>query len=92
MSAYIIRFSDDQAEAFDGIAAALLRAGVDLDNARTLPRDEGAGQVVAVLGKAGSGKTMLLAKIVDALGEAGVETVSPDYTARRKSTKRTLAA
>jgi len=91
MSADDIRFSDDQAEAFDGITAALLRAGIDLDNSRTLPMIEGEGQVVAVLGKAGSGKTMLLAKIVDALSEAGVETVSPDYTSRRKSTKRSLA-
>ena len=91
MTAEQIRFSDDQAEAYDGITAALLRAGVDLDNARTLPKVEGEGQVVAVLGKAGSGKTMLLAKIVDALGEAGVELVSPDYTSRRKSTKRSLA-
>ncbi len=57
-----MQFSEDQATAYDTISQALLRAGVDLDNATLLP-ESGKAQVFAVLGKAGSGKTMLLAKL-----------------------------
>ena len=46
---------------------------------------------MAVLGKAGSGKTLLLAQIVDALTEAGVEPVSADYESRKLDDKRTFA-
>ena len=44
-----------------------------------------------MIGKAGSGKTMLLARLAEALGEAGVDTISGDYEGRRRKDKRTLA-
>jgi exodeoxyribonuclease-5 len=44
-----------------------------------------------VTGKAGSGKTMLLAALVKGLVEAGVEVVSGDYEGRRRKDRRTLA-
>jgi len=85
-----MQFSEDQAEAYDRIAEALLKAGVDLSNGTTLP--EGGGRdLLAVLGKAGSGKTMLLAKIVEELTDAGVELISGDYEGRRAKERRTVA-
>lgn len=86
------RFSDDQAEAFDRVADTLARVGIDLaDGTLTPPAAEGASSVLAVLGKAGSGKTMLLASLTKALVAAGVEIVSGDYEGRRRKDRRTLA-
>ncbi|MEM8656798.1 MAG: AAA family ATPase [Pseudomonadota bacterium] len=83
--------SDDQAEAFDTVTRALASAGVDLVNETLTPRAEGKQSTIAVLGKAGSGKTMLLARLADALTDAGVEVVSGDYEGRRRKDRRTLA-
>ncbi|WP_212525017.1 AAA family ATPase [Actibacterium sp. MT2.3-13A] len=92
MSVPALQFSDDQAEAHDRVAEMLRGVGVDIDAGHLSPRAEGqAGRVLAVIGKAGSGKTMLLAKLYEALEEAGVETVSGDYEGKRRKDRRTLA-
>ncbi|MFB2594252.1 AAA family ATPase [Paracoccus sp. p4-l81] len=83
--------SPDQAEAWDAVADALAAAGVDLADATLMPATEGKGRVLAVIGKAGSGKTLLLAQLAKALDEAGVETVSGDWEGRRRRDRRTLA-
>ena len=85
-----MEFSADQARARDRIARVLFAAGVDLAACELLPG--GARQpTLAVTGKAGSGKTMLLAELVRAMLAAGVEPVSADYESRRTRTRRTLA-
>jgi exodeoxyribonuclease-5 len=86
-----IRFSDDQAEAFDRVAELMRGAGVDLEAGKLLPDAPGRPSLLAVVGKAGSGKTMLLAALSAALAEAGVETVSGDWEGRRRKDRRTLA-
>ncbi|MCA0871024.1 AAA family ATPase [Seohaeicola saemankumensis] len=91
MSAPLVTFSDDQATAFDSVTEMLREAGVDLDESQlTPPRASGSG-VMAVIGKAGSGKTLLLAELYKALEDAGVEVVSGDYESRKRRDKRTLA-
>ena len=91
MTLSVVQFSEDQAEAFDRVADVLRAAGVNLADAALTPEASGAGTVLAVIGKAGSGKTMLLAALAKALTEAGVETVSGDYEGRRRKDRRTLA-
>jgi len=87
-----LTFSDDQAAAWDRLAELLGKAGIDiLDEATTPPDPEGDSALLAVLGKAGSGKTMLLAQLTKALIAAGVEPVSGDYEGRRRKDRRTLA-
>jgi exodeoxyribonuclease-5 len=83
--------SEDQAEAYDLIAEAFEGAGVDLLNGETRPDAPDRTSVLAVLGRAGTGKTLLLARLVEALGEAGVETISGDFESRRARDRRTLA-
>ncbi|MFV0515162.1 MAG: ATP-dependent RecD-like DNA helicase [Jhaorihella sp.] len=91
MSAPRITYSDDQASAFDAVAELLRLTGIDLENSLlTPPRDNGAG-VTAIVGKAGSGKTLLLAELYRAMQSAGVEVVSGDYEGRRRKDRRTLA-
>ena len=86
-----ITFSDDQAEAFDAVATALASVGVDLEDGVITPPTEAKSPVRAVIGKAGSGKTLLLSELYKALDEAGVDVVSGDWEGRRRRDKRTLA-
>jgi exodeoxyribonuclease V len=88
-----IAFSDDQAQAWDHVASLLARAGIRIvDESLDAPDPEAPSAVLAVLGKAGSGKTMLLAELTNALLAAGVELVSGDYEGgRRRRSRRTLA-
>jgi exodeoxyribonuclease-5 len=87
----VIRLSDDQAEAFDRISEIMLEAGVDLEDATLVPPTGKDDAILAVLGKAGSGKTLLLGEIVTALSEAGVQVVSADYESRKQGEKRSFA-
>ena len=91
MNVPVTVFSEDQAEAFDRVAELMASAGVDIEESMTLPRSEGVQGTMAVIGKAGSGKTMLLARLAEALNEAGVETISGDYEGKRRKDTRTLA-
>ncbi|RRH78605.1 ATP-dependent DNA helicase [Falsigemmobacter faecalis] len=86
-----IIFSDDQAEAFDRVQALLLKAGVNAADGILDAPDGSGGGVLAVTGKAGSGKTMLLSQLVKELTEAGLEIVSGDYEGRKRRERRTLA-
>jgi exodeoxyribonuclease-5 len=91
MSAEPLAFSDEQAEAHDRIAESLRGLGVDIDRGTITPMAEGKSDVLAVIGKAGSGKTLLLAELVRALESAGVEIISGDWEGRRRKDRRTMA-
>ena len=86
-----LQFSDDQAEAWDRLSDALGTAGVDILDGTTRPDAGGKSIVLAVVGKAGSGKTMLLAQLTKAIADAGVDLVSGDYEGRRRKDRRTVA-
>ncbi|MGR3760420.1 ATP-dependent DNA helicase [Roseobacteraceae bacterium NS-SX3] len=90
MTALPVQFSDDQAVAFDSVSDLLRQAGIDLE-ADLLHPPRGEGGVMAVIGKAGSGKTLLLAELYKAMEQAGVDIVSGDYESRKKGERRTLA-
>ncbi|TVS02539.1 MAG: ATPase [Rhodobacteraceae bacterium] len=91
MSAPTLSFSDDQASAWDQIAELLAQAGVDLTEGLCLPAKDERRATLAVMGKAGSGKTMLLAGLTRTLREAGVEIVSGEYESRKRRDRRSLA-
>ena len=86
-----LTFSEDQAEAFDRLSALLVGHGIDLAEGTTTPMVEGKATVLAVVGKAGSGKTMLLAEMYRSLKAAGLDVVSGDYEGRKRKDRRTLA-
>lgn len=86
-----LTFSDDQAEAYDAAADMLRDVGIDIADGILTPPRVGKQTVMAVTGKAGSGKTLLLAKLVEAVQEAGVDLVSGDYESKRGKNKRSLA-
>ena len=87
-----LTLSDDQAEAWDAVSDLLGKAGVDMLAGTTLPpKEDPLRSVLAVLGKAGSGKTLLLAELFKAMREAGVDIVSGDYEGKKRRDRRTLA-
>lgn len=87
----LVAFSPDQADAYDSLAGALRAAGIDLEREMLSAHDEDQTSAWAVIGKAGSGKTLLLAELVKAIEALGVDIVSGDYESRRSKEKRTLA-
>lgn len=91
MGALVVHYSDDQATAFDAVTALLAEAGVNLEDQLLMPPRSSKTSVMAITGKAGSGKTLLLAELYKAVQEAGVDVVSGDYEPRKKRDKRTLA-
>ncbi|KEO53167.1 ATP-dependent DNA helicase [Thioclava indica] len=90
MTSSAIQFSDDQAEAWDAVAEALQAAGVDILEGHLQP-EGGGNRVLSVIGKAGSGKTLLLAEMYKALEAAGVDLVSGDFEGKKRRERRTLA-
>ena len=84
------QLSPDQAAAWDHIAGVLSDSGIALAEGHAGDRPDDESRVLAVTGKAGSGKTLLLAELVKALRDAGLEIVSGDYE-RKKKDRRTLA-
>lgn len=84
-----IPLSSDQAAAWEVLSARLAAHGVDLAEGGTTPRTaEGTdGEVLAVTGKAGSGKTVLLAQLAHELAAAGLRTVRPDYEPKRREAR-----
>ncbi len=91
MDAPLPKLSADQTAARDRVAELLSGAGISLDTGRAEPLKEGRSQVMAITGKAGSGKTLLLSQLHRALASAGIDVVSGDYEARRRKERRTLA-
>ncbi|MCJ7871726.1 AAA family ATPase [Marinovum sp. 2_MG-2023] len=91
MTVPTLTFSEDQAEAFDRVSTVLRAAGINLDDAILSPPRDGRSNVLAITGKAGSGKTLLLAELYKALKDAGVDIVSGDWEGRKRKDRRTLA-
>ncbi|WP_116085909.1 ATP-dependent RecD-like DNA helicase [Tropicimonas sp. IMCC34011] len=86
-----LTFSDDQTRALAAIGDALRHAGVDLEAGTTRPPGKGGARVLAITGKAGSGKTVLLAHVAQALEAAGAQIVTGDWEGKKKKEKRTFA-
>ncbi|MCV2877015.1 AAA family ATPase [Rhodobacteraceae bacterium XHP0102] len=86
-----LTFSSDQAEAFDSVAAMLAGHGVDIEAETITPISDGTSGVLAITGKAGSGKTMLLSALVKALDAAGVDLITGDFEPRRRKGRRSAA-
>lgn len=83
--------SPDQAAAWASLTETLAKAGVDLANGIAGPVPAGKSDVLAVIGKAGSGKTLILSQLTTALKEAGVDIVSGDYEGKRRKDRRSVA-
>ena len=88
-----VDFSEDQEAAWRAIADRLAANGVDLETGTATPRDEMARptDVLAVTGKAGSGKTVLLAEVAHRLEAMGLAIIRPDWEPPRRQNRRSFA-
>ena len=86
-----IEFSTDQEQAWNLISGVLESQGVDLKQKKITLPDRTASRTVAILGKAGSGKTVLVAELAKAMQASGVNIISGDYEPRMNRTARSLA-
>lgn len=89
--------SDEQRAAWAAVDAQLAAQGIDLSAGRVSPAGDAAAEpgsgaeVLAIAGKAGSGKTVLLAGIAQALEAAGLAPVTPDWESRQYRKRRSFA-
>ena len=83
--------SDDQRTAFDAVAGTLKSAGIDIAADQVTRAARRPDTCLAVIGKAGSGKTLLLVELYNALASLGVDVVSGDFESRARKERRTLA-
>lgn len=83
----------DQAAAWAVLAARMANHGIDLATGTTTPRGEDGGpaEILAVTGKAGSGKTVLLAGLARRLSAMDLVTVTPDWESRKIRPQRSFA-
>ncbi len=86
-----LQFSEDQANAYEHVAKLLRKAGVDIRGGALKRAKRRRPQVFAVLGRAGSGKTMLLSRLYTDLDDAGVLLVTGDYESKSWKRRRTLS-
>ena len=91
MTSVGFQLSSDQAEAYDTVSQLLQAAGINLNNAQLMPPTSDKSAVMALIGKAGSGKTLLLSQLYEALADIGIELITGDYESRKRRDKRTLA-
>ncbi|SEA93006.1 exodeoxyribonuclease-5 [Rubrimonas cliftonensis] len=81
-----MELSPDQAQAMTALSARLSACGVDIAAGAAADREPGEApaEVVAVLGKAGSGKTALLAELAGRLAASGLSAISAEYEPKRR--------
>ncbi len=85
-------FSPDQAKAWAHLSHVLAEAGIDLGARQVInPAVQRTERVCAVLGRAGSGKSVLLVTLAKALLAAEVEPIRPDFEPRPGRIKRSFA-
>ena len=86
-------FSADQQAAWDAVSALLAGYGIDLEAGTAARRDEGGArtEVLAITGKAGSGKTVLLAELAHRLAATGLAAIRPDWEPPRRQNRRSFA-
>jgi len=91
-----VDLSGDQEDAYSRVAALIALSGLTIAGAPTealgelADSDHDLGRVFAVLGKAGSGKTQLLATLTEALIDADAVQIGPDGEGQRAG-KRSFA-
>jgi len=88
-----LKFTDDQASAYEQVRDFIASNGLALDgsltkNAGSKKTGSDPGDVFAMLGKAGTGKTVLLARLGRELREAGLTQVTGDIEVRARGKLR----
>jgi|TARA_B110000091_G_scaffold78409_1_gene86339 exodeoxyribonuclease-5 len=88
----LVEYSSDQIRANAVITELLLKVGVDLKEKKLLKETfEKQNTLISVIGRAGSGKTLLLTDLVKSVKDSGVLVISSDYSRAINSDSRSLS-
>ena len=87
-----VEYSPDQIHANVMVTELLLKVGVDLKEKKLLKETfEKKNTLISIIGRAGSGKTLLLSDLVKSVRDSGVSVISADYSRAVDSESRSLS-
>ncbi|MDG2373339.1 MAG: AAA family ATPase [Paracoccaceae bacterium] len=87
-----VEYSPDQIHANVMVTELLLKVGVDLKEKKLLKETfEKKNTLISIIGRAGSGKTLLLSDLVKSVRDSGVSVISADYYRAVDSESRSLS-
>ncbi|MAR19457.1 MAG: ATPase [Rhodobacteraceae bacterium] len=87
-----VEYSPDQIHANVIVTELLLKVGIDLKEKKLLKETfEKKNTLISIIGRAGSGKTLLLSDLVKSVRDSGVSVISADYSRAVDSESRSLS-
>ena len=87
-----VEYSPDQIHANVMVTELLLKVGVDLKEKKLLKETfEKKNTLISIIGRAGSGKTLLLSDLVKSVRDSGVSVISANYSRAVDSESRSLS-
>ena len=87
-----VEYSPDQIHANVIVTELLFKVGVDLKEKKLLKETfEKKNTLISIIGRAGSGKTLLLSDLVKSVRDSGVSVISADYSRAVDSESRSLS-
>ena len=91
MSSDLVYFSDDQTKAYNEVVSTLRLSGIDLDQEKLSAKFDRQSSLLSIFGRAGTGKTLLISKLFEALKLLGINIISGDYESKRLRAERSLS-
>jgi len=91
MATDLIYFSGDQTTAYNEVVSNLKLSGIDLSEQKLLKKTSRQACLLSIIGKAGTGKTLLITKLFEALKSSGVNIITGDYESKKLLTERSLS-
>ena len=91
MATDLIYFSGDKTTAYNEVVSNLKLSGIDLSEQKLLKKTSRQACLLSIIGKAGTGKTLLITKLFEALKSSGVNIITGDYESKKLRTERSLS-
>ena len=91
MATDLIYFSGDQTTAYNEVVSNLKLSGIDLSEQKLLKKTSRQACLLSIIGKAGTGKTLLITKLFEALKSSGVNIITGDYESKKLRTERSIS-
>ena len=91
MASDVVYFSGDQNKAYNEVVSTLRLSGIDLEEAKLSSKSDRQASLLSIIGRAGTGKTLLISKLFEALKLSGINIITGDYESKRLRTERSLS-
>ena len=87
MASDVVYFSGDQTKAYNEVVSTLRLSGIDLDEEKLSAKFDRHSSLLSIIGRAGTGKTLLISKLFEALKLSGVNVITGDYESKKLRTE-----